>query len=45
MKKIYAVAALNLLLVIVALREIKKNKSNIEEIKDSYNRTGKKLNF
>lgn len=45
MKKTYIVAALNFFLSVAALMEINSIKSNLEEIKDSYNRTGKKLTF
>lgn len=45
MKKFYIVAALNLLLAVIALAEIHGIKGNLKEIEDSYNRTGKRLNF
>lgn len=45
MKKTYIVAALIFFLAVAALMEINSIKSNLEEIKDSYNRTGKKLTF
>lgn len=44
-KKTYIVAALNFFLAVAALIEINSIKSSLEEIKDSYNRTGKKLTF
>mgnify|MGYP006911642811 CR=1 FL=1 len=43
-KELY-IAVLDLSLASIALLEICKIKRNLEEIKDSYNRTGKKLNF
>lgn len=44
-KKALYIAVLNFSLAAIALLEIRKIKRNLEEIKDSYNRTGRRLIF
>ena len=42
-KKALYIAVLDFSLAAIALLEIRKIKRNLEEIKDSYNRTGRRL--
>lgn len=44
-KKALYIAVLDFSLAAIALLEIREIKRNLEEIKDSYNRTGRKLSF
>lgn len=44
-KKALYIAVLDFSLAAIALWEIRKIKRNLEEIKDSYNRTGRRLIF
>jgi hypothetical protein len=44
-KKALYIAVLDFSLAAIALLEIRKIKRNLEEIKDSYNRTGRRLIF